>query len=60
MTYDARFTPPGPGTWQLEMTHFVRPVSRSMAAIFPDAMTAGFRWSMERYGMLLDCLEIKW
>jgi pyruvate,water dikinase len=59
MSYDERFTPPGPGTWQLEMTHFVRPVSRSMAAIFPDAMTAGFRWSMARYGMLLDCLEIK-
>jgi pyruvate,water dikinase len=30
-----------------------------MAAIFPDAMTTGFRWSMERYGLLLDCLEIK-
>jgi len=53
------FAPPGPGAWQLEMTHFPRPVSRSMAAIFPDAMTSGFRWSMERYGLLLDCLEIK-
>jgi rifampicin phosphotransferase len=59
MSNNEGFTPPGPGTWQLEMTHFVRPVSRSMATLFPDAMTAGFRWSMERYGMLLDCLEVK-
>ena len=59
MSNDERFTPPGPGAWQLEMTHFVRPVSRSMATIFPEAMTAGFRWSMERYGMMLDCLEIQ-
>ena len=59
MSYSKDFTPPGPGAWQLEMTHFVRPVSRVMAAMFPEAMTAGFKWSMERYGLLLDCLEIK-
>jgi rifampicin phosphotransferase len=59
MSNDARFTPPGPGSWQLEMTHFVRPVSRSMAATFPEAMMAGFRWSTKRYGSLLDYLEIK-
>lgn len=59
MSNNDSFTPPGPGSWQLEMTHFVRPVSRAMAVTFPDAMMAGFRWSMERYGLLLDCLEIK-
>jgi pyruvate,water dikinase len=28
-----------------------------MEAVFPAAATAGFRWSMERYGMLLDYME---
>jgi phosphohistidine swiveling domain-containing protein len=37
----------------------MRPVSRSMAAIFPEAATEGFRAGMERYGMLLEYLEFK-
>lgn len=28
-----------------------------MEAVFPAAATAGFRWSMERYGLLLDYME---
>jgi phosphohistidine swiveling domain-containing protein len=51
------FAPPGPGVWELEATHLIRPVSRCMEAVFPAAATAGFRWSMERYGMLLDYME---
>jgi pyruvate,water dikinase len=51
------FTPPGPGVWELEATHMVRPVARSTAAIFPPAAIAGFRIGMARYGMLLDYLE---
>lgn len=43
--------------WELESTHMVRPVSRSMAEVFPAAATAGFREGMERYGLLLDHLE---
>jgi rifampicin phosphotransferase len=34
-----------------------RPISRAMAAVFPDAATAGFREGMARYGMLLDHIE---
>lgn len=56
---ETAFTPPGPGVWELEATHMVRPVSRATAAVFPDAATAGFKWSMQRYGMLLDHLEFK-
>jgi rifampicin phosphotransferase len=37
----------------------MRPVSRSMAALFPEAATEGFRAGMERYGMLLEYLEFK-
>ncbi|HEX2122176.1 MAG TPA: PEP-utilizing enzyme [Thermoanaerobaculia bacterium] len=51
------FVPPGPGVWELEGTHMQRPVSRCGGAIFPQAATAGFRASMERYGLLLDYLE---
>jgi hypothetical protein len=27
------FAPPGPGVWELESTHMVRPVSRALSAI---------------------------
>lgn len=59
MQESSGFVPPGPGVWELEATHMVRPISRALAAVFPDAATAGFKWSMERYGMLLDHLEFK-
>ena len=51
------FTPPGPGVWERESTHLSRPVSRAMEALFPNAATEGFRWSMARYGLLLECME---
>src|SRR5688572_19125842 len=51
------FPAPGPGAWELESVHMIRPVSRSMASILPAAATAGFRDSMARYGMLLDYME---
>ena len=53
------FTPPGPGVWERESTHTLRPVSRAFAAVFPDAATAGFRDGMARYGLLLECLEFR-
>jgi phosphohistidine swiveling domain-containing protein len=57
MNSSAQFTPPGPGVWELESTHMVRPVSRCLAAVFPQAAIAGFRAGMARYGMLLEYLE---
>lgn len=57
MTQSAQFTPPGPGVWELEATHMVRPVSRCNEALFPQAATAGFRAGMQRYGMLLEYLD---
>jgi len=35
----------------------VRPVSRCNEAVFPKAAIAGFRDSMQRYGMLLETIE---
>ena len=51
------FTAPGPGVWERESTHMQRPISRSMAAVFPKAATEGFKAGMERYGLLLDYME---
>lgn len=53
------FVPPGPGVWEIESTHLLRPLSRAMEAVFPDAATAGFRDSMARYGLLLEVMEFK-
>jgi phosphohistidine swiveling domain-containing protein len=57
--HEQTFVPPGPGVWELESTHIMRPVSRAMEAVFPDAATAGFFEGMARYGMLLDGMEFK-
>ncbi|HEU4886373.1 MAG TPA: hypothetical protein VFV49_00695, partial [Thermoanaerobaculia bacterium] len=57
MSQSTEFVAPGPGVWELETTHMMRPLSRSMAAVFPSAASAGFRAGMERYGMLLEYLE---
>jgi rifampicin phosphotransferase len=54
-----RFTPPGPGVWERESVHTMRPISRAHAAIFPDAVNAGFRWGMKRYGFLLEGMEFQ-
>jgi pyruvate,water dikinase len=53
------FNAPGPGVWKLESTHMSRPLSRAMESIFSAAATEGFKWSMARYGMLLDCMEFQ-
>jgi phosphohistidine swiveling domain-containing protein len=59
MQENSGFAPPGPGVWELEATHMVRPVSRALEAVFPDAATAGFRDGMARYGLLLEGMEFK-
>lgn len=51
---DLEFEKPGPGTWELEDTHFEKPFSRWMQEVFPPAMSEGFGQSMAHYGMLLD------
>lgn len=59
MQENRSFTPPGPGVWELESTHVLRPVTRAMEAIFPEAATSGFREGMARYGLLLEGLEFR-
>ena len=52
------FKPPSPGAWELEQTHLSRPPSIFTAAVFPDAMMAGFKEGSRTYGLLLDHLEV--
>lgn len=47
------FHPPSPGSWELDSTHYPRPVARFMTE--PEAYSApmaqGFGWSTRRYGL---------
>ena len=51
------FEPPGPGTWELEATHFPRPISRFGAAPITAGFHRGFAEGTARYGLLLDHVE---
>ncbi|MEQ1759538.1 MAG: PEP-utilizing enzyme [Vicinamibacterales bacterium] len=52
------FVPPSPGAWELERTHFTRPISRFATAVFPAAMKRGFGDATRAYGALLDYIEL--
>jgi rifampicin phosphotransferase len=56
-TAEMTFSPPGPGTWFLDPTHFTRPVTRFHEEIFPDEFIRGFSESLARYGSLLHHLD---
>ena len=51
------FEPPGKGPWELETTHFSRPVTAFVQAAFAQGFVKGFREGAARYGLLLDHLE---
>src|SRR5688572_19646097 len=52
------FTPPSPGSWELEQTHLTKPPSVLLAELMPAAMMRGFSEGTRHYGLLLDHLEI--
>jgi pyruvate,water dikinase len=51
------FEPPGKGPWELESTHFSRPVTAFAQARFADGFVRGFTEGTSRFGLLLDHLE---
>src|SRR4051812_5187344 len=55
VTYEA----PGPGAWELEQTHFSRPITRWIAETIPDYLSKGFGEGTKRYGLLLDTLVFR-
>jgi pyruvate,water dikinase len=57
---ELRFDAPGPGPWELERTHFTRPVSRFAADPLTRGMPRGFAEGSERYGNMLSHLKPAW
>lgn len=58
MTTTAVFSPPSPGAWELEQTHFTKAPSVYITSTFPGAMMRGFQEGTRHYGLLLDYLEV--
>ncbi|UQA57192.1 PEP-utilizing enzyme [Polyangium aurulentum] len=57
---DLRFEAPGPGPWELERTHFTRPMSRFVASPMTRGMPRGFIEGTERYGSLMSHIQPAW
>jgi pyruvate,water dikinase len=54
---DVTFSAPGKGPWELESTHFSRPLCRFLAPRYAEAFTAGFSEGTARFGVLLDHIK---
>jgi rifampicin phosphotransferase len=52
------FTPPSPGSWELEQTHLTKPPSVLLGELMPPSMMRGFSEGTRHYGLLLDYLEV--
>jgi pyruvate,water dikinase len=52
------FTPPSPGSWELEQTHLTKPPSVLLAELMLPPMMRGFSEGSRHYGLLLDYLEV--
>jgi rifampicin phosphotransferase len=52
------FEAPEPGCWEIENTHLTRPMTRWLGAIYPSAMTRGFRTATKNYGLLLEGFDV--
>jgi rifampicin phosphotransferase len=55
--HDVMFAAPGEGSWELESTHFQRPISRFASVPFTSGFPRGFAEGSARYGMMLDHME---
>jgi rifampicin phosphotransferase len=50
------FEAPGPGAWELDQTHFVRPLTPFAQELIVAPFVRGFSEGTRRYGLLLDSL----
>ncbi len=60
MKEELRFEPPGPGSWEQDPVHFPRPMSRYFQETHPSAFKKGTSDFARFYGMLLDCIQIRY
>lgn len=51
--------PPGPGPWELDATHYARPVSRFYSSYYASHLAHGFSIGTRRYGLLIDHLDCR-
>ena len=56
---ERNFEAPGPGTWELETTHFVSAMPPYAINLIGDGIARGFREGSVKYGLMLDRLEMK-
>ena len=56
-TGELAFEAPGPGTWERDLVHFPRPVSRYFSDVHPEAFRAGTEQMFGYYGLLLHRME---
>jgi rifampicin phosphotransferase len=56
ITQTRRFEAPGPGAWELDQTHFVRPLTPFYSELIAEPFARGFGEGTRRYGLLLDTL----
>ena len=54
---EANFEAPGKGPWELDSTHFTRPIARFSSDAIIEAFPRGFAEGTARYGLLLDHLQ---
>ncbi|MGE0703661.1 MAG: PEP-utilizing enzyme [Vicinamibacterales bacterium] len=52
------FKAPGPGSWELEQTHFAKPATRYASTLVSEPLARGFGEGTKRYGLLLDTLRM--
>jgi pyruvate,water dikinase len=54
---DKIFEAPGPGTWELDTTHFSKPLSAYTSSFMGDSLVRGFKEGTERFGLLMSHLK---
>jgi rifampicin phosphotransferase len=53
------FVPPGPGVWELESTHFARPLCHFAREAFRSGFMRGFTDGCTRYGLMIAGFDIE-
>ena len=51
------WAPPGPGSWETDITHQSAPYGRFHQAVFPEAYSAGFAEGMAAIGSPLETIQ---
>ena len=52
------FEAPGPGSWELDQTHFTRPLTIFAQETIAEPFGRGFADSTARYGLLLERIQV--